>query len=199
MGYVPAVAGSGANGTAVHLRTWPTRCCSFGNKVYDSPPPWHGCIAGAGRARRAREIGDLGSVDDYPVTDRAYKESSGSMTSTIGSHVVDRIMISDLVTSLAYAQDERRWDLFPRIFTSRVVVDLSAHLGSPPQELAVEELAEGARNALEGFDTTNHVVSNIRIELEEDVAHCRAYVLAYHHLREAPGPVDYCSMRGIGS
>ncbi|URN01174.1 nuclear transport factor 2 family protein [Actinomadura madurae] len=118
------------------------------------------------------------------------------MTSTIGSHVVDRIMISDLVTSLAYAQDERRWDLFPRIFTSRVVVDLSAHLGSPPQELAVEELAEGARNALEGFDTTNHVVSNIRIELEEDVAHCRAYVLAYHHLREAPGPVDYCSMRG---
>jgi hypothetical protein len=118
------------------------------------------------------------------------------MTSTISSHVVDRIAISDLVTSLAYAQDERSWDLFPQIFTSRVVVDLSSHLGSPPQEVAVEELADGARNALEGFDATDHVVSNIRIQLEGDVAHCRAYVLAYHHLQDAPGPVNYCSMRG---
>ncbi|MBP2334887.1 hypothetical protein JOF41_001065 [Saccharothrix coeruleofusca] len=118
------------------------------------------------------------------------------MTSAIGDHVVDRITISDLVTSLAYAQDERGWDLFPRIFASQVVVDLSAHLGSPPREVAVEELVDGARNALEGFDATDHVVSNIRIDLEGDLARCQAYVLAYHHLRDAPGPVDYCAMRG---
>ncbi|MFJ9033173.1 nuclear transport factor 2 family protein [Streptomyces sp. NPDC102274] len=110
--------------------------------------------------------------------------------------LVDRAAINDRIVSLAYAQDDRRWDLLHRIFTSRLTLDLSSHLGGPPQEVSVEELAEGMRRALAGFDVTNHATSNIQIEIDGTRARCRTYVHAYHYLDDAPSAVKFCSMRG---
>jgi SnoaL-like protein len=47
------------------------------------------------------------------------------------------------------------------------------------------------RQALAGFDWTEHTTSNIVIEFDGERARCRTYVHAYHRLEGG-----FCSMRG---
>jgi len=112
------------------------------------------------------------------------------------AQLADRAAITEIIVSLARAQDDRDWDRFGRIFTREVKLDLSAHSGQPARVVSVEELAEGARQALEGFEWTEHSTSNIWIELDGERARCRTYVRAHHHLATTPGAVDFCSLRG---
>jgi hypothetical protein len=115
---------------------------------------------------------------------------------SIGSPT-DRLAIAETVTRLAAVQDARDWAGLRPILAERVSLDLSRHLGVPPGKISAEDFVERARVVADGFTATHHVTSNLVIDLDDDRATCRAHVLAYHHLADAPDPRDaVCVMRG---
>jgi SnoaL-like domain len=106
----------------------------------------------------------------------------------------DRLEIADVVASLAHAQDDKDWDLFRGLFADRVVLDASSHLGSEPVELSVDELVALAQGVINGFPFTQHLTSNLLIEVDGDRASSRNHTWAYHYF--PTDGVDYCLMRG---
>ncbi|WP_255440544.1 nuclear transport factor 2 family protein [Actinoplanes sp. ATCC 53533] len=108
----------------------------------------------------------------------------------------DRERIADVLTTLAFACDDKNWEQFGRLFTDRLHYDASRHSGKPAADLTVEEFTAVARGVLDGFDCTHHALSNKLITVAGDEARCRAYVVAYHYVAAEPGAVDYCVMRG---
>jgi hypothetical protein len=106
----------------------------------------------------------------------------------------DRLEISDIVASLAHAQDDKDWDRFRGLFADRVLLDASSHLGSEPVELTADELTELAQGVIDGFPFTQHLTSNLLIEVDGDRATSRNHTSAYHYF--PTDGVDYCLMRG---
>ncbi len=108
--------------------------------------------------------------------------------------VASRLEIADVVARLAHGQDEQDWRAFRELFDDRVLLDLSSQFGAAPVELAADELVAKARSVREGFACTQHLSSNVLVELDADRARCRAHIVAYHHLPTTG--VDFCTMRG---
>lgn len=106
----------------------------------------------------------------------------------------DRLEIADVVANLAHAQDDKDWDRLRDLFADRLVLDASSHLGSPPVELTAEELAALAEDVIGGFPFTQHLTSNLLIEVDGDRATSRNHTWAYHYF--PTDGVDYCLMRG---
>lgn len=110
------------------------------------------------------------------------------------SELSDRFEIADVVASLAHAQDDKDWDRFSELFADPVVLDASSHLGSEPVEFTPDELADLARNKIGGFTFTQHLTSNLLIEIDGDRASSRNHTAAYHYLPN--DGIDYCLHRG---
>jgi hypothetical protein len=108
--------------------------------------------------------------------------------------LLDHARITDVVANLAHAQDDKNWARFRDLFADRVTLDLMGQSGEPVEELTVDELVEKARAVIDGFACTHHASSNLVIEVSGATAHCRAHMVAYHHV-PTPG-VDYLTMRG---
>jgi hypothetical protein len=108
----------------------------------------------------------------------------------------DREQIAEVVARLAYACDGKDWDGLRALFTDRVHYDASRHRGGPAVDLTADEFTALARKVLDGFDCTHHALSNLLVDISGDEAHCRAYVVAYHHVATEPGVGDFCTMRG---
>jgi hypothetical protein len=108
----------------------------------------------------------------------------------------DRDKITDVVTTLAYACDQKDWETFRKLFTDDVRYDASRHRGGPAVDLTRDELTALASGVLSGFDATHHALTNVLVTMGKDEARCRTYVVAYHHVATEPGVVDFCTMRG---
>lgn len=111
-------------------------------------------------------------------------------------YLIDRANITDVISNLAHSQDERDWDAFVSLFTDRVKFDLSEHLNLKPQNMTVEELKDKTQKALTGFESTQHISSDVVITVDGDTAQSRNRMTAYHHLPTEPGIADHCIMRG---
>ena len=109
--------------------------------------------------------------------------------------LVDRATLTDLAYKLAYAEDDRDFESFRALYTDKVHVDLSAHLGGEPAEITADRLTERAREVLCSFTYTQHSVANVLVEVDRDRAFLRANVSAYHHLTIEPGVEEYCLVR----
>jgi hypothetical protein len=110
------------------------------------------------------------------------------------SSLSDRHEIADIVASLAYAQDDKDWDRFRKLFADRVVLDASTHLGSEPVELTADELTDLARKVVSGFPFTQHLTSNLLVEVDGDRASSRNHTAAYHYF--PTDGIDYVLHRG---
>jgi hypothetical protein len=108
--------------------------------------------------------------------------------------LLDHLEITDLVASLAHAQDDKDWARFRELFADQVTLDLSGRSGEPAEDLSADDLTELARTALSGFACTHHASSDLLIEVDGDTATCRAHVVAYHHV--PVDGIDFCTMRG---
>jgi hypothetical protein len=113
--------------------------------------------------------------------------------------LADRLAVGEVVARLAAAQDACDWAGLRLLLADHVSLDLSRHLGVPAGEISAEDFVERARGVATGFTATHHLTANLVVDLDADAerASCRAHVLAYHHLRDAPDPHDaVCVMRG---
>ncbi|MED5220241.1 MAG: nuclear transport factor 2 family protein [Actinomycetota bacterium] len=79
----------------------------------------------------------------------------------------DRLAAEDLLTRYATAVDRRDWVQYRSIFTSDAEIDYSSAGGIAG---TVDEIVEFLSTSLEMFEMTQHLVSNIDLEVNGDSA-----------------------------
>ena len=105
--------------------------------------------------------------------------------------LLDSAAIQDVQLQYASGTDGRDWDLFRRCFTDEVEVDFSEGFGQPAVTVSADELVQGTAPRMESFKATQHMMTNLRVEFEDDDhATCVAYVRARHHLPNSTGGSD---------
>ena len=79
----------------------------------------------------------------------------------------DRIAAEDLLTQYATAVDRRDWEQYRSIFTADAEIDYTSAGGIAG---TVDEIVEFLSTSLEMFEMTQHLVSNIDLEVNGDSA-----------------------------
>ncbi len=79
----------------------------------------------------------------------------------------DRIAAEDLLTRYATAVDRRDWEQYRSIFTTDAEIDYTSAGGIAG---TVDEIVEFLSTSLEMFEMTQHLVSNIDLEVNGDSA-----------------------------
>lgn len=93
-----------------------------------------------------------------------------------------RTVLTDMVVAYAAALDDRDWALMRSLLVDPVEIDYSS-MGSIRETIAVDAWLERL-NTLSGFDATQHVVTNFRVEVDGESAVCTSYVNALHFLAD---------------
>ena len=81
--------------------------------------------------------------------------------------LADRIAVEDLLTRYATAVDRRDWEQYRSIFTADAEIDYTSAGGIAG---TVDEIVEFLSTSLEMFEMTQHLVSNIDLEVNGDSA-----------------------------
>lgn len=87
--------------------------------------------------------------------------------------LLDRAELTDLLARQGLWLDERRWDATGSIFTEDATVSTAGGRAH-----GIEAITEHARLNHERFDRTQHVTSNVLVDLDGDAATVRANVVA---------------------
>ncbi|MCA1655291.1 MAG: nuclear transport factor 2 family protein [Pseudonocardiaceae bacterium] len=110
----------------------------------------------------------------------------------MSQELADRATITDTVTRMGWCLDRRDWDGLKALFTERVYTDYTALWGGEPQEASVDELLatdeQGSwRRTMDGLESTQHLITNILVDLEGDTARATANVVGVHRLTNPHG------------
>ncbi len=98
--------------------------------------------------------------------------------------LVDRQAIADVLIRYATALDSRDWPLLGSCFTSDGVTDYQELGGVNEGPEAIIRLCHGA---LSGLDASQHLITNIAVELDGDRATASCYFQAQHTYRGLDG------------
>ena len=106
--------------------------------------------------------------------------------------LADRAAITDTVTRFGWCLDRRDWDGLKALFTDVVRTDYTALWGGEPQEAGVDDLLatdqQGSwRRTLDGLEATQHLITNILVEVDGDTATATANVVGVHRLTNPHG------------
>ena len=85
--------------------------------------------------------------------------------------LTDRVAIRDLLTRYATAVDRRDWDLYRSVFTTDAEIDYTSAGGIAG---TVDEVVAFLDEVLSGFEMTQHLVSNLAVEVDRDSARLTA-------------------------
>ena len=104
-----------------------------------------------------------------------------------GMTLLDRALITDVVTRMGWYLDRRDWTSFAKLFTERVHTDYTALWGGDPQEGPVADLLatdrQGSwRRTMDGLEATQHLITNILVTVDGDEATATANVIGIHRL-----------------
>ena len=86
----------------------------------------------------------------------------------------DRIEIADLLTRYADAVDRRDWNRYRSVFTPDAHIDYTSVGGVAG---TVDEVCGWLAEALVMFESTQHMISNVSVELDGDTAAVTAMVI----------------------
>lgn len=100
----------------------------------------------------------------------------------------DRWGLVDLLNAYGGALDERDWDALAACFAPDGVADYGPELGVHHGGAAVAALCRGVLGSL---SSTQHVITNHRIDLRGDEADVRCHVVAQHTRAGVPGGENY--------
>jgi hypothetical protein len=115
--------------------------------------------------------------------------------------LIDRAQIIDVIGSVGFYADQRRWDLVEAAFAEKVVIDYRSHgtaaAGqSEPQALTPKEIVTAWQTQLPGYLHTQHLVTNSIVTIEGARAKATSQVNATHYLPNEQGD-DYWTFIGF--
>ncbi len=90
--------------------------------------------------------------------------------------------VADIVADLLWSVDHREWPNVQSLFGTTVEVDYTSLIGGSPTIQHPEELVNGWREFLPGFDKTQHMAGPILATVEGDKADARCAITATHTL-----------------
>jgi 3-phenylpropionate/cinnamic acid dioxygenase small subunit len=98
--------------------------------------------------------------------------------------LLDREAIRALQTRYALALDSKDWDLLRTCFTENAVADYGALAAVNEGR---EAIVERCLRALDGLDSSQHLLGNHWVEVDGDTARAGCYLHAQHHLVSPSG------------
>ncbi|MCT2588121.1 nuclear transport factor 2 family protein [Actinophytocola gossypii] len=104
----------------------------------------------------------------------------------------DREAITDTVLRMGWFLDRRDWAGLRDLFTERVYTDYTDLWGGEPREGTVDQLlsttAQGSwRRTMDGLEATQHLITNVLVDVTGDEARATANVLGVHRLANPHG------------
>ena len=102
------------------------------------------------------------------------------------NNIIDQIQIIQLINHFGMAIDLRDWESFQDLFAETVEFDYSS-IGEVAATLHPADIVNTARSDLGGFQTTQHVITNHLIQVQDNNATCQAHVRAMHFLPNHSG------------
>ena len=98
------------------------------------------------------------------------------------SELLDKSAITEMVYTVAHAMDARDWDLFATCYAPEAEGDyVNAYVTGR------EAIIAGTKAFLEPLDATQHLVGNLRVTVDGDIATTNATFIAQHVRAEATG------------
>lgn len=105
--------------------------------------------------------------------------------------LVNRAKIQDVITSYAISVDFCDWDRYASIFTEQFDRDFSSFTGTPAVRITREQQVAEAKAGLRGFDSTQHILTNTDISIDNDQAHAIVYMSADHTVASDGEPKQF--------
>ena len=96
--------------------------------------------------------------------------------------VLDRMEIGDAVTRILNGVDLLDFAMVRSAFADQVAVDYTSLFGGQASTVSAADLITGWRGTLPGFQSTQHMISNMQITLSGNTATAITYVRAMHYL-----------------
>jgi hypothetical protein len=111
------------------------------------------------------------------------------------AYLADRAQIIDVIGSVGFYADQRRWDLVAAAFANPAVIDYrsseTAAAGSAePQRLTPEAIVTAWQSQLPGYLHTQHLITNPIVGIDGDRASVTSQIYATHYLPNDSGE-DY--------
>lgn len=95
--------------------------------------------------------------------------------------------ITETVSRLFIAVDQRNWDEVKIIFNSSVLLDYTSMAGGEPANLAAVQIINSWKGLLPGFDATHHQLGNFIVKSDNKRASVFCYGTATHFLKNDTG------------
>ena len=107
--------------------------------------------------------------------------------------LADRAAIADVVNRYATGLDTRDWVLYRSVFTAEF--DNYTSNSETPEHLRADDWVERWRPVFEGYDATQHLISNHVFSISGDEATCVSYLRARHVILN-DGVADHYTIGG---
>ena len=116
------------------------------------------------------------------------------------SFLSDRTQIVDVISSVGFYADQRRWDLVEAAFAEKAMIDYRSHSTaaagqSEPQALTPREIVTAWQSQLPGYLHTQHLITNCIVAIDGERATATSQVYATHNLPNEGG--DYWTFVGF--
>lgn len=108
-----------------------------------------------------------------------------------GATPADRLAVSDVVTSMVHDLDAREWEKVRAAFAAEVDVDYTSLAGGEPARMSGEKLIASWRELVPGFESTQHLLGPVVVEVAGDRAVARTHVRATHLIPGATGGASW--------
>ncbi|GAA3845206.1 nuclear transport factor 2 family protein [Saccharothrix violaceirubra] len=109
------------------------------------------------------------------------------MTDSGGAAVADRLDVVETCTRVLWHTDHREWEALVSVFADEVSLDYTSLNGGEPVTLPPDVIAGAWSQALGGYDSTHHLLTNHLVTVTGDAAVCTASFLATHRLASVLG------------
>jgi hypothetical protein len=100
---------------------------------------------------------------------------------------MDRLDVIDTCTRMAWYADQRDWDRLAGVFADNVTLDYTSLDGGEPAVMTPGQIADGWRELLGAYETTQHLLGNHLVSVTGASAVCTASFQATHRRAEAYG------------
>jgi 3-phenylpropionate/cinnamic acid dioxygenase small subunit len=99
----------------------------------------------------------------------------------------DRMEIIDTINRYATSVDTRDWDLFLTCYTDEMNADMVSIGFHEPIDMRAEDFLEIIKQAVDPYESTQHLISNHVIHINGDNATCVCYLQAQHFRQDEDG------------